>query len=106
MKGLERFIYNILSSKKKKSMVIILTAVAFFLSLLMFPTKLVLAKMLPGKSDNTFSVYINAPTGSSVEQTNEVSQCVIDILKQEKEIMNMELFLGQGIPLDYAGLVK
>jgi multidrug efflux pump subunit AcrB len=106
MKGLERFIYNILSSKKKKSMVIILTAVAFFLSLLMFPTKLVLAKMLPGKSDNTFSVYINAPTGSSIEQTNEVSQCVIDILKQEKEIKNMELFLGQGIPLDYAGLVK
>jgi len=106
MKGLERFIYNILSSKKKKSLVIILTAVAFFLSLLMFPTKLVLAKMLPGKSDNTFSVYIDAPTGSSVEQTNEVSQCVIDILKEEKEIKNMELFLGQGIPLDYAGLVK
>jgi len=106
MKGLEQFIYNILSSKKKKSLVIILTAVAFFLSLLMFPTKLVLAKMLPGKSDNTFSVYIDAPTGSSVEQTNELSQCVIDILKEEKEIKNMELFLGQGIPLDYAGLVK
>ena len=106
MKGLQAFIYNILGDKKKKSLVIILTAVAFFASLLMFPSKLVLAKMLPGKSDNTFSVYVDTPTGSSIEQTNKVSQCVIDILKDEQEIMNLELFLGQGIPLDYAGLVK
>ncbi len=106
MKGLQKFVYSILSSKFKKTLVIILTALAFFASLLMFPSKLVLAKMLPGKSDNTFSVYIDTPTGSSVEQTNQVSQCVIDILKEEKEVMNLELFLGQGIPLDYAGLVK
>ncbi len=106
MKGLQKFIYTILSSKTKKTLVIVLTAVAFFASLMMFPSKLVLAKMLPGKSDNTFSVYIDTPTGSSIEQTKKVSQCVINILKDEKEIMNLELFLGQGIPLDYAGLVK
>jgi len=106
MKGLETFIYTLLGSKTKKSMVIILTAAAFFLSLLMFPSKLVLAKMLPGKSDNTFSVYVDTPTGSSIEQTKKVSECVVDLLKEEKEVMNLELFLGQGIPLDYAGLVK
>ena len=106
MTGLEKLIYSILGSKSKKRLVIVITALAFFLSLLMFPSKLVLAKMLPGKSDNTFSVYIDTPTGSSIEQTNKVSQCVIEILKNEKEIMNLELFLGQGIPLDYAGLVK
>ena len=106
MKNLESFIYAILDSKAKKKLVVILTAAAFFLSLLMFPTKLVLAKMLPGKSDNTFSIYVDTPTGSSIEQTKEVSGCVIDVLKKENEVMNIELFLGQGIPLDYAGLVK
>ncbi len=106
MKNLESFIFNILESKMKKKLVIILTALAFFLSLLMFPTKLVLAKMLPGKSANTFSVYIDTPTGSSIEQTKEVTSCVVDFLKKEQEIMNLELFFGQGIPLDYAGLVK
>jgi len=106
MGGLEKLVYTILDSKTKKTLVIVLTAVAFFASLLMFPSKLVLAKMLPGKSDNTFSIYIDTPTGSSIEQTTNVSQCVIDILKNEKEVMNLELFLGQGIPLDYAGLVK
>ena len=106
MSGLEKLVYNILDSKVKKTLVIVLTAVAFFASLLMFPSKLVLAKMLPGKSDNTFSVYVDTPTGSSIVQTNAVSQCVIEILKDEPAVMNLELFLGQGIPLDYAGLVK
>lgn len=106
MHNLESLIYNVLNSKFKKKLVVLLTAAAFFLSLLMFPTKLVLAKMLPGKSANTFSVYVDTPAGSSIDQTKSVSACVIDILKQEKEIMNIELFLGQGIPLDYAGLVK
>jgi len=106
MKNLESFIYGILDNKSKKKLIIILTALAFFLSLLMFPAKLVLAKMLPGKSDNTFSIYIDTPTGSSIEQTKAVSTCVVDFLKKEQEVMNVELFLGQGIPLDYAGLVK
>ncbi len=106
MKNLESFIYSILDSQSKKKLVVVLTAAAFFLSLLMFPAKLVLAKMLPGKSDNTFSIYIDTPTGSSIEQTKAVSTCVIDFLKKEDEVMNIELFMGQGIPLDYAGLVK
>jgi len=62
--------------------------------------------MLPGKSANTFSIYVDTPAGSGIEQTKKVSECVIDYLKKEPEIMNLELFLGQGIPLDYAGLVK
>lgn len=106
MKNLESFIYSILDSQSKKKLVVVLTAAAFFLSLLMFPTKLVLAKMLPGKSDNTFSIYVDTPSGSSIEQTKAVSACVIEFLKKEEEVMNIELFLGQGIPLDYAGLVK
>ena len=106
MKKFEDFIYSILDNASKKKRVILLTAAAFFISLMMFPTKMVLAKMLPGKSDNTFSIYIDTPTGSSIEQTKAVSSCVIDFLKKENEVMNIELFLGQGIPLDYAGLVK
>ena len=106
MGKLEGFIYSILDKKSNKTLVIVLTILAFFGSLMMFPTQLVLAKMLPGKSDNTFSVYVDTPTGSSIEQTKSMSYCVIDHLKKEKEVKNIELFLGQGIPLDYAGLVK
>ncbi len=106
MSKLEGIIFNILNKKSKKTLVIVLTIAAFFGSLMMFPTQMVLAKMLPGKSANTFSIYVDTPTGSSIEETKQMSSCVIDFLKKEKEVMNIELFLGQGIPLDYAGLVK
>ncbi len=75
-------------------------------SIMMIPTETVWVKMLPGKSANTFSVYIDLPTGSSIEETQKVSECVLDILKQEKEVTDIETFLGMGAPLDYAGLVK
>ncbi len=106
MKKFEKFVHAILDKKSKKTLVIVLTALAFFGTVMMLPTQLVLAKMLPGKSDNTYSVYVDTPSGSSIEQTKKVSSCVIDILEQEREVMNLELFEGQGIPLDYAGLVK
>jgi len=106
MKKLENFVFWILQSKFRKAMVIILTIIAFFASLLMFPTKAVLARMLPGKSANTYSIYVDTPTGSSITQTKKVTQCVSDILRKEKEILNISTFYGQGIPLDYAGLVK
>jgi multidrug efflux pump subunit AcrB len=106
MQKFENLIHNILDSKVKKTLVIVLTAIAFFATLLMFPAKGVLARMLPGKSANTYSIYIDTPTGSSIEQTKKVTHCVTDILREESEITNMEIFYAQGIPLDYAGLVK
>jgi len=107
MSNFARFVYWILDSRFRKFLVILLTLLAFVGSVMMLgPVKLVKARMLPGKSDNTYSVYIDTPTGSAKEQTMQVAECVIDILKGEPEIMNMELFAGEGIPLDYAGLVK
>ena len=106
MKKFENFIFWILATKKRKAMVIFLTILSFFASLLMFPSGGVLARMLPGKSAATYSVYIDTPTGSSIEQTKKVTKCITNILKKEEEILNMSIFYGQGIPLDYAGLVK
>ena len=106
MKKFENLIFWILATKTRKAIVILLTIVAFFASLLMFPSGAVLARMLPGKSATTYSIYIDTPTGSSIEQTREVTSCVTNILRKEKEILNMSIFYGQGIPLDYAGLVK
>ncbi len=103
---MEKLIHGILDSKFKKRLVIALVLLSLVLSVMMIPTKLVLAKMLPGKSANTFSIYVDTPSNSSIKQTKKVTQCVVDILKQEKEVKNMEMYLGQGAPLDYAGLVK
>ncbi len=106
MKWLENFIYNINGSRFKRYMVIILTLMALGATIMMLPAELVLARMLPGKSANTFSIYVDAPSGSSIEETKKITNCVVDILKREDEVLNTEVFLGMGSPLDYAGLVK
>ncbi len=105
-KKFENFIFNILQSKSKKAMVIIAVLVALAGSIMMIPTKLVLARMLPGKSANTFTVYTDTPAGSSIYQTKKVVECVENVLKEEKEVTDIESFIGEGSPLDYAGLVK
>jgi len=102
----EPFLYNILESRKKRWIVIGLVLAALMGSVMMIPTKMVLAKMLPGKSANTFSIYIDTATNASIKETREVAECVVHMLEKEPEVTDMEIFLGQGAPLDYAGLVK
>ncbi|RUM64123.1 MAG: AcrB/AcrD/AcrF family protein [Sulfurimonas sp.] len=106
MTWLENIIFTINESALKRYIVIVMTLVSLVLSIMMLPAEMVLARMLPGKSTNTYSIYVDAPTGSSIEETKQVTGCVVDILKQEQEVTNVEIFLGQGSPLDYAGLVK
>jgi len=83
---MEEFIYKIASSKKQHRKIgfIILGFLVF--SLAMIPTKIVLAKMLPGKSANTFTVYVDTATNSTIKQTKEVVECVVDNFKHEKEV--------------------
>jgi len=102
----ENFIFGILDKPYKSFLVILLVFAALGGTVMMLPTKLVLAKMLPGKSTNTFTIYVDMPKGTSIEETRITTQCVTDIMQEEKEGLDMEVFLGQGSPLDYAGLVK
>lgn len=103
---MEELIYGIIGSKKKRRKVMLYILLAFLFSVMLIPTKLVLAKMLPGKSANTFSIYVDTATNSSLEETRAVTSCVLGYLKKEEAVKNVEVYLAQGAPLDYAGLVK
>lgn len=87
-------------------MILLGTLAAFILSVGMIPTEIVLAKMLPGKNNDTYSIYIDLPEGSSIQQTQKVSECVVGYIHKEKEALDLEVFLGMGAPLDFAGLIK
>lgn len=105
-KKFENYLLDILRSASRKKMVLWMTLAAFIFAVALIPTKLVLAKMLPGKNNDTYSVYVDLPNGSSIEQTRQVSECVVNILNKEPEALDLEVFLGTGSPLDFAGLIK
>ncbi len=103
---MENFVYNIISSKRNKWIVTFLVLLSMAGAVMMIPNGMVLARMLPGKSANTFTIYVDTATNASIVETKRVTTCIVNTLKKEKEITDMEVFLGQGAPLDYAGLVK
>ena len=103
----EKLVLNGIQSATQRKIILIGTLVAFILSVLMIaPTKMVLAKMLPGKNNDTFNIYVTLANGSSIEQTQQVTECVSSFVVKEKEVLNTEVFLGMGSPLDFAGLIK
>ncbi len=103
---MEKFVYNIINSKRNKWIVTFLVLLSMAGAVMMIPSKMVLARMLPGKSANTFTVYVDTATNASINETKSVTTCIVNTLKKEQEITDMEVYLGQGAPLDYAGLVK
>lgn len=103
---MEKFVYNIISKARNKWIVTFIVILSMVGAILMIPSKLVLAKMLPGKSANTFTIYIDTATNASIEETQRVTTCIQKYMMNEREVLNMGINLGQGAPLDYAGLVK
>ena len=103
---LENIIYEILENKSKRIMVLMITALLFIVSVYLIPLEIVKAKMLPGKDSDTFSIYVDLPEGSSVLQTKEVTHCISKELQKEDVVTSISVFLAEGLPLDFAGMVK
>jgi len=103
---LQKLIYTILQSKMKRLLVLAITFVLFVASIALIPTEIVKAKMLPGKNSDTFSIYVDLPEGSSLVKTKEVTTCIAKELQKEDVITSISVFLAEGLPLDFAGMVK
>ncbi len=103
---MKNIVYKIISSARNKWIVTLIVLFSMAGAVMMIPTELVLVRMLPGKSANTMTIYVDTATNASIKETQSVTTCIVEYLKKEKEITDMEVYLGQGAPLDYAGLVK
>ena len=104
---LEKAVQDGIQSPAQRKFILIGTLIGFILSIMMIaPTQMVLAKMLPGKDNDTFNIYVTLASGSSISQTAEVTSCVSSFVVQEKDVVDTEVFLGMGSPLDFAGLIK
>lgn len=102
----ENYLLILLASPSKKKQILWGTLIAFIFAIALIPSEFVLAKMLPGKNNDTYSIYIDLANGSSIEQTRQVAECSVGILQHEHEALDAEVFLGAGAPLDFAGLIK
>ncbi len=104
---LEKLIFTIIESTLLKLLVLAVTVGLFAFSIYMIaPSEIVKAKMLPGKDSDSFSVYVDLPKNSAVKATKEVTDCVSQELMKEPAVESISVFIGEGQPLDFAGMVK
>ena len=76
-----------IQNKDKRNLIILITVISFVLSVMMIaPTKLVLAKMLPGKNNDTFTIYATLVEGSSIEQTKRVTDCIVQQVQKKMKL--------------------
>ncbi|MFW5989943.1 MAG: efflux RND transporter permease subunit [Campylobacterales bacterium] len=106
MRWIENFTYTVLNDKKKQFLVLLGTVVIFLVTIMLIPTEIVLAKMLPSKDSNTFTIYLDMDEDTSVYKTKEVASCIVDELKKEESVVDIETFIGESSPVDIGGLVK
>lgn len=75
---MKNIVYKIISSKRNKWMVTLIVLLSLGASVMMIPTELVLARMLPGKSANTMTIYVDTATNASIEETQSVTTCIVN----------------------------
>ncbi|MBD2682836.1 MULTISPECIES: efflux RND transporter permease subunit [Nostoc] len=92
-----------LMDSHKRRRFVILTVTGLLVFTLTFPlTQSVKVRVLPKGNDSDFLVQVDAPSGTGLEQTNQIVQEVEAVLQQQPEIINFETYIGTFAPVDFA----
>ena len=68
--------------------------------------KAVTVKMLPFDNKNELQVIIDAPDGTSLEQTARIAREMGDALRTVPEVTDFQTYIGTSAPFNFNGLVR
>ena len=68
--------------------------------------KAVTVKMLPFDNKNELQVIIDAPDGTSLEQTARITREMADALRTVPEVTDFQEYIGTSAPFNFNGLVR
>ncbi len=68
--------------------------------------KLVRVKMLPFDNKSEFEVVVDMDQGATLEQTARVAQELAEVVRQEPEVTNYQIYVGTAAPYTFNGLVR
>lgn len=63
-------------------------------------------KMLPFDNKSEFQIILNMPEGSSLELTTKVAREIAQIVRQEPEVTDTQVYAGTAAPFNFNGLVR
>lgn len=68
--------------------------------------KLVTVKMLPFDNKNELQVIIDAPNGTTLEETSRIVSELTEVLRREPEVHDFQTYVGVSAPFNFNGLVR
>jgi len=63
-------------------------------------------KMLPFDNKSEFQVIVDMPTGTTLEDTARVTQLLAEETQKQREVVNVETYVGTASPYNFNGLVR
>ena len=63
-------------------------------------------KMLPFDNKSEFQVIVDMPTGTTLEETERVTQLLAEETQKQPEVVNVETYVGTASPYNFNGLVR
>jgi multidrug efflux pump subunit AcrB len=63
-------------------------------------------KMLPFDNKSEFQVIVDMPNGTTLEQTARVTQLLAAETQKQREVVNVETYVGTAAPYNFNGLVR
>jgi multidrug efflux pump subunit AcrB len=75
-------------------------------SVSLFYVGFVKVKMLPFDNKSEFQVIVDMPTGTTLEETARVTQLLAEETQKQREVVNVETYVGTASPYNFNGLVR
>jgi multidrug efflux pump subunit AcrB len=63
-------------------------------------------KMLPFDNKSEFQVIVDMPTGTTLEETARVTQLLAEETQKQREVVNVQTYVGTASPYNFNGLVR
>jgi len=68
--------------------------------------KFVRVKMLPFDNKSEFQIIVDMPEGTTLEETDRVTQQIADVVAKQPEVRSYQTYVGASGPYNFNGLVR
>jgi multidrug efflux pump subunit AcrB len=102
----KKFIRSLLECKRNRTITLSVVVIALLLSATLPALYLVKFRMLPKANVDQFYLYVDLPSGKSLEQTQKTVKKIETILFNDKNVQMTQAYIGTPPILDFNGLFK
>jgi len=105
-RGYRRFMGALLGVARLRALFLAGVAVLLLGAMSLVAVKWVRVKMLPFDNKSELQVIVDLPEGTTLEETDRVTQALADAIRTEPEVTNYQTYVGTSGPYNFNGLVR